>query len=641
MRVRALGITAAYAFIAAVWIYASDHALQAIAPDPQTFVAWSVYKGVAFVAVTSTLLFVLMRGAFGSIERGYWKVKAHEAEIERVNRWLTAARHANLAILWEKSRPAVLPRVCAALVEHGQAQCAWIALKSADGSLYCAAMAPSHPDDFDLELAEQAVSAPLHVLRNRLRGNPGLAWERRAAEKGYQSVAVVALRCQGQICGCLAVLANAEGEFGSKEVACIEGAAADLSFALDTFSNEEAKRQAQERAEHEQSFSAAMIESLPGVVYFYDREGRFLRWNRNFSHITGYSDEEIATMNPLQFFGPKDRELVATRIAEVFQRGEASVEAGFVTKSGRAIPYLFTGRQVAFEGEMCLVGMGIDVTAREEAVSRLRQLNETLEARVMERTSELSAALVRAEAADRLKSAFLATMSHELRTPLNSIIGFTGILLQGLAGPLNAEQAKQLGMVQASSRHPLELINDILDLSKIEAGQLQMRQESFSVRDSVQRVAGIVQPLAHGKNLDLKCNGVADVQMRGDQRRLEQILLNLLNNAIKFTDRGGIRLDVAADINGGDPEFIIFKVHDTGIGIREQDLLLLFKPFRQVDDGLARQREGTGLGLAICSRLAELMGGAIEVESRFAAGSTFTLTLPVEATTAQAALGRS
>lgn len=462
MRSRALAIATAYAIVAGTWIYASDHALKALAPDAQALVAWSVYKGAAFVAVTSLLLFLVMRRAFGSIERGYWTIKAREAEVER-----------------------------------------------------------------------------------------------------------------------------------------------------------------------ERAFSAAMIESLPGVVYFYDARGRFMRWNRNFSAVTGYADDEIAAMHPLQFFRPEEQPAVGARIAAVFDHGEASVEAGFLTKDGRAIPYLFTGRRVEYEGRPCLVGMGIDIAEREAAVRALRDLNETLEARVVQRTSELTAALVQAESADRLKSSFLATMSHELRTPLNSIIGFTGILLRGLAGPLNPEQSKQLGMVQASARHLLELINDVLDLSKIEAGQLQIRNEPFAVGESVARVLAIVQPMARQKQLELHCGSACDVHMRGDRRRVEQVLLNLLNNAIKFTDRGSIRLQVDAPDAAG-AGAIVFRVQDTGIGIREADLPLLFRPFRQVDDGLARQHDGTGLGLAICRRLVALMGGSIDVQSEFGKGSSFTVTLPLE-----------
>ena len=160
------------------------------------------------------------------------------------------------------------------------------------------------------------------------------------------------------------------------------------------------------------------------------------------------------------------------------------------------------------------------------------------------RTAELAVAKERAESADRLKSAFLATMSHELRTPLNSIIGFTGIMLQGLAGPLNAEQTKQLGMVQSSARHLLALINDVLDISKIEAGQLEIRAEQFDLRSSLEKVAALVKPLAEKKGLALRVVLSPDVgQAVSDRLRVEQVLLNLLNNAVKFTERGEVTLE--------------------------------------------------------------------------------------------------
>ena len=254
-----------------------------------------------------------------------------------------------------------------------------------------------------------------------------------------------------------------------------------------------------------------------------------------------------------------------------------------------------------------------------------RHSNE-LEDRVAERTAELAVAKDRAESADRLKSTFLATMSHELRTPLNSIIGFTGIMLQGLAGPLNDEQAKQLGMVRSSSRHLLALINDVLDLSKIEAGELKVALAPFDLRAVIERSVAAIRPFAESKSLALRLEISSVIgELVSDARRVEQILLNLLNNAVKFTERGEVVLTADADAVAAT---VRVRIIDTGIGIKSEDLANLFRPFQQVASGLSRKHEGTGLGLVICRRLADLLGGEIRVESEPAKGSTFTLILP-------------
>ncbi len=264
---------------------------------------------------------------------------------------------------------------------------------------------------------------------------------------------------------------------------------------------------------------------------------------------------------------------------------------------------------------------------KRQVVLRTRELedaNREMEARIAERTRELAVATEQARESDRLKSAFLATMSHELRTPLNSIIGFTGILLQGLPGPLNAEQAKQLGMVQESARHLLALINDVLDLSKIEAGEMLLAPAPFDPRETLAKVAGLVAPLAGKAGLDLRIEcSRAPGKVWADPRRFEQVVLNLVQNAIKFTEHGSVTVSCVRE--GAD---LRLTVSDTGIGIRPEDLGRLFRPFHQIDAGLARRREGSGLGLSICRRLVEMMGGSITVESRPGEGSAFTVRIP-------------
>jgi PAS domain S-box-containing protein len=375
----------------------------------------------------------------------------------------------------------------------------------------------------------------------------------------------------------------------------------------------------------ERDFSDAMLNSLPGIFYFYDQSGKFLRWNRNLEIVSGYSGEEIARINPLHFFGGAEKAYIARRIQDVFEYGESDAEANLISKNGKQIPYYFTGRRIEIEHVPYLIGMGIDITQRRQAENELRKLNLELEQHIAARTDELAAAMIRAQESDRLKSAFLATMSHELRTPLNSIIGFTGVILQGLAGPLNQEQTKQLNMIRDSARHLLALINDVLDISKIEAGQLEILKLPFDMRQIIESVLRVIQPLAQKKNLQLVTSiGVKVGTVNNDRRRVEQVLINLVNNAIKFTEHGNVRIECL--VSDG---WLETRVRDTGIGIKPEDMHKLFTPFQQIETGLTRHHEGTGLGLSICKHLVTAMGGEIIVESEWGVGSTFKFILPL------------
>jgi PAS domain S-box-containing protein len=405
------------------------------------------------------------------------------------------------------------------------------------------------------------------------------------------------------------------------------------------------RKQAENRLIESERKYRELVEHANSIILRWDAEGRITLLNEFGQRFFGYTAEEIigrhvlGTIVPEQESGGRDLQQLMEAICADPAAFERNVNEN-IRRNGSRVWISWTNRvEYDAQGRVReILSVGTDITEQRRAEQAVRELNASLERRVAERTAELYVALVRAEAADKLKSAFLATMSHELRTPLNSIIGFTGIILQGLAGPLNAEQTKQLGMVRGSARHLLELINDVLDLSKIEAGQLELRAEPLDLAAVVTHAAASVRPLAEKKGLALSTRLPSSLPpMTGDRRRVEQILLNLLNNAIKFTEHGTVTLtaEVLADFSpAAEPSAaprpaVRLRVADTGIGIKPEDLATLFQPFRQIDSGLARQHEGTGLGLTICRRLAGLLGGEITVTSAWAKGSEFAVTLPL------------
>jgi Amt family ammonium transporter len=248
---------------------------------------------------------------------------------------------------------------------------------------------------------------------------------------------------------------------------------------------------------------------------------------------------------------------------------------------------------------------------------------------VGERTRRLEEANAKLRDRDRFRLAFLADMSHELRTPLNAIIGFSQLMYDGkLDSPLSREQKEFIGDILSSGKHLLDLINDALDLSKVEAGRMEVLNSTFAVEDIITEVVQNIAPMMSVKELKLVREIPEDVPaITTDRRKLLQIVLNLASNAVKFTDHGEVRIRWRTA-----PGTMRISVADSGIGIKAADLARLFQPFSQIDNSLRKRHEGTGLGLCLSRRLAVILGGDLSGESEYGKGSTFTLTLPLTPT---------
>jgi signal transduction histidine kinase len=266
-----------------------------------------------------------------------------------------------------------------------------------------------------------------------------------------------------------------------------------------------------------------------------------------------------------------------------------------------------------------------EITEIKQAAAQIQAQNEAL----MKANQELAVAREKAEEANELKSQFLATMSHELRTPLNSVIGYADLMLTGLTGDLNPKQEDYVHRIMSNGERLLSLINDILDISKIEAGRLDLNVRPFNPAELLGGVATRMQSLADQKGLRLEIHLDTDLPMQllGDQRRLDQILTNLVGNAIRFTDTGHVK--ILFDTSG-DGQWSM-SVADTGQGIPPHALEYIFDEFRQVDGSYQREHGGTGLGLAIVRKLAVLMQGTVHVDSEVGKGSTFRVQLPLVA----------
>jgi len=359
----------------------------------------------------------------------------------------------------------------------------------------------------------------------------------------------------------------------------------------------------------------AVVDTIIDAVITIDSAGIICDCNPATQTLFGYNHDELVGNNvsllmPEPYCSEHDGYLARFLTTNVPRVIGFNREVVGRRKNGSTFPMELAVGEADTKSQRHFVGIVRDITRRKLREEKLRQARHD------------------AQQANRAKSAFLANMSHELRTPLNSVIGFSGILTSGMAGELNDEQKKQLDFIHSSGEHLLNLINDILDLSKVESGKMELVLGRFSLHNVVHEAVSIVQPLADSKGLSLQLQMPEQhLELMQDTSRFKQVLLNLLSNAIKFTDQGVIALTVTAK-----ESLLICEVSDSGIGMNKEDLAHIFDPFIQVGPKNDADHPGTGLGLALCQKFMQMMGGDITVSSILTEGSKFTITMPQKLT---------
>lgn len=359
---------------------------------------------------------------------------------------------------------------------------------------------------------------------------------------------------------------------------------------------------------------AGILDIADDAIISVDGQQQITFFNQGAERIFQYTAQEILGQSLELLMPARFEQTHRLHLLEFAASGETARRMGERRdiygrrKDGTEFPAEASISKLALGSKYVFTVILRDITARKQVEQKLREQNAELERAI--------------QAKDR----FLASMSHELRTPLNAIIGFTGTLLMRLPGPLTSDQEKQLRTVQSSARHLLSLINDLLDLAKIESGKVDLRLGLVNCRAVIEEVAASLKPLAEAKRLHFIVElPEHDLLVRADQRALSQIVINLASNAIKFTDSGEVHLCVAEQGQPGN-EYTAISVRDTGIGIAPEDQIRLFDAFARAEG--TRTSEGAGLGLYLSQKLAGLLGGRIEFQSVAGQGSTFSLILP-------------
>ncbi len=378
--------------------------------------------------------------------------------------------------------------------------------------------------------------------------------------------------------------------------------------------NSERKRAEQALVDSEQRLTQFFHATFEMV--FFHEGGQILDVNPATMKMTGYTLNELIGRNLLEFVEQKSRSFVMSKMAD---GGIEPYEANIITKSGSIMPVEIHAENINKDGEVARVVSLRDITERKKSEEALQHAYDVLEVKVEERTAELSLANSKLKELDQLKSMFIASVSHELRTPLNSIIGFSDMMMRGTFGELGDKYQDYITRINHSGQHLLSLITDIIDISKIESGRIDLELSDFELHEVVIEAVNNIREQAESKGLKLEVDIQQGLQLYTDKRRLLQCILNFLSNAVKYSEDG--KITVSAKDRG---DKFMLLVRDTGIGISEKDMPRLFDAFERIDSHLRVKAGGTGLGLYLTKKVvSELLQGEIHAQSKLGSGSTF------------------
>ncbi|MEP6717181.1 MAG: PAS domain S-box protein [Terriglobia bacterium] len=426
-------------------------------------------------------------------------------------------------------------------------------------------------------------------------------------------------------------------------ISCVTGAGDDIGFVLMVTTLSEQRRHEAEQDELMRKLKEAreiadasmrsreLLEAAPDAIVKIDAAGRVVLMNRATETLFGYSREELVG-KPIEILVPQALRAGHAAMRNEYARNPVSRPMGHgmtlaaVRKDGTRFPAEISLSPIHTEHEVRVIAIIRDVTERKGIEDEMHTMEQRFSRELAAKNIELERRNQEVERADQMKSEFLTSMSHELRTPLHTIIGFSQLLAEEIQGPLNESQHRIVGHIRRDSQHLLELINDLLDLSKIESGKVELNPVIFDGPAELAAVVDGIRNIAAAKSIHLEIRIEQPCSLNADRVRFREILLNILSNALKFTpDNGSVTITLTA---GDTPGFCRFVVADSGVGIPADHTEAIFDKFYQVGSTTKGVREGTGLGLAITRHLVELHGGRIWVESETGKGSQFSFTLP-------------